>query len=115
MSTTEATYVIPEKRQLTTKPRFSDKVFRGVVTGGGLSSLVILGLIFAFLLYQGFDIFKSQGFDFITTSRWDISLDESGNSFRQVANFVGFLEQFLGNGYVGHELKPSTFKIGCKD
>jgi phosphate transport system permease protein len=78
MSTTEASYVIPEKREITTKPRFSDRVFRSVVTGGGLSSLVILGLIFAFLLYQGFDIFKSQGIGFITTSQWDILLDESG-------------------------------------
>jgi phosphate transport system permease protein len=78
MSTTETTYVIPEKRVVTTKPRFSDKVFRSVVTGGGLSSLVILGLIFAFLLYQGLDIFESQGIGFITTSQWDILLDESG-------------------------------------
>jgi len=78
VSTTEASYVIPEKREITTKPRFSDRVFRSVVTGGGLSSLVILGLIFAFLLYQGFDIFKSQGIGFITTSQWDILLDESG-------------------------------------
>jgi len=79
MSTTETTYVIPEKREVTTKPRFSDKVFRGVVTGGGLSSLLILGLIFGFLLYQGFDIFKSQGIGFITTSRWDVAYDEAGN------------------------------------
>jgi phosphate transport system permease protein len=78
MSTTEATFVIPEKRQLTTKPRFSDIVFRGVVTSGGLSSFIILSLIFAFLLYQGFDILKTQGFDFITHSRWDVVLDEAG-------------------------------------
>ena len=78
MSTTETTYVIPEKRVVTTKPRFSDKVFRGVVTGGGLSSLVILGLIFGFLLYQGFDVFKSQGIGFITNNNWDITYDESG-------------------------------------
>jgi phosphate transport system permease protein len=79
MSTTEKTYVIPEKRELTTKPRFSDKVFRGVVTGGGLTSLLILGLIFGFLLYQGFDILRTQGFGFITTSRWDVAFDEAGN------------------------------------
>jgi len=79
MSTTEATYVIPEKRVVTTKPRFSDKVFRAVVTGGGLSSLVILGLIFGFLLYQGFDIFKSQGIGFITNPGWDSTYDEAGN------------------------------------
>ena len=70
---------IPKPREITTKPRFSDKVFRAVVTSGGLSSLVILGLIFAFLLYQGFDIFKTQGLSFITTSRWDVNFDELGN------------------------------------
>jgi phosphate transport system permease protein len=79
MSATEKTYVIPEKRELTTKPRFSDKVFRGIVTGGGLTSLVILGLIFGFLLYQGYDILRTQGFGFITTSRWDVAFDEAGN------------------------------------
>ena len=36
---------LPTPREITTQPRFSDKVFRGVVTAGGLSSLVILGLI----------------------------------------------------------------------
>jgi phosphate transport system permease protein len=70
---------IPAPREITTKPRLSDKIFRGVVTGGGLSSLVILGLIFAFLLYQGFDIFRSQGIGFLTTSRWDVNFDEAGN------------------------------------
>jgi len=70
---------IPAPREITTKPRVSDKIFRGVVTGGGLSSLVILGLIFAFLLYQGFDIFRSQGIGFLTTSRWDVNFDEAGH------------------------------------
>ena len=79
MSTTESTYAIPEKRELTTKPRFSDKVFRGVVTGGGLTSLVILGLIFGFLLYQGYDILRTQGLGFITSSQWDVAFDEAGN------------------------------------
>jgi phosphate transport system permease protein len=70
---------IPAPREITTKPRLSDKIFRGVVTSGGLSSLVILGLIFAFLFYQGFDIFRSQGIGFLTTSRWDVNFDEAGN------------------------------------
>jgi phosphate transport system permease protein len=70
---------IPAPREITTKPRLSDKIFRGVVTGGGLSSLIILGLIFAFLLYQGYDIFSSQGLNFLTTSRWDVNFDEAGN------------------------------------
>jgi len=91
MSTTETTYVIPEKRELTTKPRFSDKVFRGVVTSGGLTSLVILGLIFGFLLYQGYDILRTQGFDFITTSRWDVFYDEAGNVTKSQFGLSGML------------------------
>jgi len=70
---------IPAPREITTKPRVSDKIFRGIVTGGGLSSLIILGLIFAFLLYQGFDILRSQGISFLTTSRWDVNFDDVGN------------------------------------
>ncbi|CAB4541737.1 MAG: phosphate ABC transporter permease subunit PstC [Actinobacteria bacterium] len=72
------TSVIPAKRALTTKPRLSDKVFRGVVTTGGLTSLVILGLIFIFLLVQGFSTLKSQGLSFLTGSAWDAIPNETG-------------------------------------
>jgi len=70
---------IPAPREITTKPRVSDKIFRGIVTAGGLSSLVILGLILIYLTYQGFDVLKSQGLGFISTSAWQIVLDDSGN------------------------------------
>ena len=69
---------LPQRRELTTKPRFSDKVFRTVVTRGGLSSLLILGLIFSFLAYQGFSILKMEGIHFITGSQWQVVLDEAG-------------------------------------
>lgn len=69
---------IPAKREITTKPRFSDKVFRGVVTGGGLSSLVILGLILAFLLYNGYSTLKQQGIQFLTSSNWQAVVADSG-------------------------------------
>ena len=69
---------IPAPREITTKPRVSDKIFRGIVTAGGLSSLVILGLILIYLTYQGFDVLKSQGFGFISTSGWQVVLDEAG-------------------------------------
>jgi phosphate transport system permease protein len=78
MSLTQENPVIPAKRALTTKPRFSDKVFRGVVTAGGLSSLVILGLIFLFLLSQGYETIKSQGLYFLTGSDWVATLDAAG-------------------------------------
>jgi len=70
---------IPAPREITTKPRLSDKIFRGVVTAGGLSSLAILGLILIYLTYQGYDVLKSQGFSFITGSAWNVFTDEAGN------------------------------------
>jgi phosphate transport system permease protein len=71
--------VIPAPRELTTEPRRSDKVFRAVVTTGGLSSLLILGLIAIFLGYRGFEVLRQEGFGFITNSDWSITTDEAGN------------------------------------
>ena len=76
MSTTT---LIPSPRDITTEPRRSDKVFRGVVTSGGLSSLVILGLIALFLAYRGYEVLREEGFGFITNAEWSITLDESAN------------------------------------
>jgi len=73
------TTLTPSPRTLSTEPRRSDKVFRGVVTGGGLSSLVILGLITLFLAYRGFEVLQEEGIGFITNSEWGVKLDESGN------------------------------------
>jgi len=70
---------IPAPREITTQPRVSDKIFRGVVTAGGLFSLVILGLILIYLTYQGYDVLKSQGFGFITGSTWEVVTDDLGN------------------------------------
>ena len=75
MSTTS----IPTPRKISTEPRRSDKVFRGVVTTGGLSSLVILGLIAIFLAYRGFEVLRQEGIGFITSSDWAVKIDESGN------------------------------------
>ena len=69
--------VLPPKREITTKPRLSDKIFQRVVTGGGLSSLLILGLIFIFLLVQGFQTFKSQGIHFLTGSAWNAAVNDA--------------------------------------
>jgi phosphate transport system permease protein len=85
--------LIPSPRKLSTEPRRSDKVFRGVVTGGGLSSLVILGLITLFLAYRGFEVLQEEGIGFITNSEWAITQDESGNiiesNFGLAAMLVG--------------------------
>ncbi|MSO43444.1 MAG: phosphate ABC transporter permease subunit PstC [Candidatus Planktophila sp.] len=71
--------LIPAPREITTEPRRSDKVFRGVVTAGGLSSLLLLGLIALFLGYRGFEVLRQEGIGFITHSDWSISTDDAGN------------------------------------
>ncbi len=88
-----ANSVIPSPREITTEPRFSDKVFRGVVTAGGLSSLVILGLIAVFLGYQGFEILAREGLSFLTTSEWSVEVDSYGaitnSTFGLAAMLIG--------------------------
>lgn len=83
----------PSPREITTVPRFSDKVFRAVVTAGGLSSLLVLGLIAIFLGYQGFEILAKEGFSFITTSQWIVETDTDGaiinSQFGLAAMLVG--------------------------
>jgi len=71
--------VIPSPREISTEPRRSDKVFRGIVTAGGLSSLVILGLIALFLAFRGFEVLREEGIGFITKAEWGITTDDAGN------------------------------------
>ena len=71
--------LIPPPREISTKPRRSDKVFRGIVTGGGLSSLLVLGLSAVFLAYRGFEVLREEGLGFITGADWSVTLDESAN------------------------------------
>ena len=75
--------VIPAPRELVTKPRFSDRVFRVVVTTGGMSSLIILGLIFAFLAYRGLGVIRVEGLGFITNADWSVIEDENSNIVSQ--------------------------------
>ncbi|MFM7462742.1 MAG: PstC family ABC transporter permease, partial [Actinomycetota bacterium] len=86
---------LPKPRVITTEPRLSDKVFRAVVTAGGLSSLIILGLIAVFLAYQGFEILVTEGFSFFTSSKWEVITDEYGDvvsyEFGLAAMLVGTL------------------------
>jgi len=87
------TLVSPAPREITTEPRPSDKVFRGLVTAGGLSSLVILGLIAIFLGYRGFEVLRQEGLGFITNSDWSVTVDENANvvdsNFGLAAMLVG--------------------------
>ena len=74
-----ATTLAPSPREISTEPRLSDKVFRGIVTAGGLSSLVILGLIALFLAYRGYEVLRQEGIGFITKAEWAITTDDAGN------------------------------------
>lgn len=69
---------VPDKRELITEPRFSDKVFRAVVTSGGFVSLFILGLIALFLTLQSSTVFKQFGIHFLTGFEWSPGDPESG-------------------------------------
>jgi phosphate transport system permease protein len=69
----------PSPREISTEPRRSDKIFRGIVTAGGLSSLVILGLIAIFLTYRGYEVLRQEGIGFITNAKWEIVTEETGN------------------------------------
>ena len=93
MSTDVSPALIVAPRVISTEPRRSDKIFRGVVTAGGLSSRLILGLIALFLGWRGFDVMRSQGISFITSSDWSISTDDLGNviesNFGLAARLVG--------------------------
>ncbi len=88
-----STLVPPAPREITTEPRRSDKVFRGLVTAGGLSSLLILGLIAIFLGYRGFEVLVQEGLGFITNSDWSVTVDENANvvesTFGLAAMLVG--------------------------
>ena len=53
-------------------------MFRAVVTSGGLSSLLILGLILIFLLFNGFNTLKTQGLHFLTGSNWQAAVTDAG-------------------------------------
>ena len=75
--------LIPAPRELVTKPRRSDQLFRVIVTAGGMSSLIILGLIFAFLAFRGYGVIRTEGFGFITNSNWDVIEDENSDIISQ--------------------------------
>ncbi|CAB4339335.1 unannotated protein [freshwater metagenome] len=83
----------PAPRLITTEPRLSDKIFRRIVTAGGLSSLAILSLITFFLAFRGFEVLREEGLGFITSSDWSIQTDEAGNvidsNFGLAAMLVG--------------------------
>jgi phosphate transport system permease protein len=81
MSTTLETGPIPVPRELTTNPRTSDKIFRGVVTGFGMTALLILTLIGLFLSVRGVQTIHSQGFGFLTRANWEVVQTDAGTTY----------------------------------
>ena len=71
---------IPAPREITTEPRFTDKVFRGVVTSGGLIAGLLLGLIGFFLVFNGFEAIRAAGLSFITGFDWVDAIPEDGQA-----------------------------------
>ena len=92
---TQSPALIPQKREITTKPRLSDQIFRLIVTSGGLSSLGILGLILAFLLFNGYGTLKTQGIHFLTSSNWEAIVSDSGKVDTHASHF-GIAAMLIG-------------------
>ena len=84
MSVDAPAKVTPQPREITTKPRVSDQIFRGVVTTFSFSALITLALIALFLFLEGFSALRSEGLSFITSFEWNVFTDESG---KEVASF----------------------------
>jgi len=91
---------IPAPRVITTQPRRSDQIFRAVVTVGGMTSLVILGLIALFLSLKGISVLHVEKLSFITESKWEVLQDADGkvaeSTFGLGAMLIGtFLAAFI--------------------
>ena len=91
---------IPAPRVITTQPRRSDQIFRAVVTVGGMTSLVILGLIALFLSLKGISVLQVEKLSFITESKWEVLQDAEGkvaeSTFGLGAMLIGtFLSAFI--------------------
>lgn len=60
----------PTPRKMTVIYSRADKVFRGIVTAGALTSLVALGIIAGFLILRSSGTFREFGFNFLTGTEW---------------------------------------------
>ncbi len=91
---------IPAPREITTQPRRSDQIFRAVVAIGGMTSLVILGLIALFLSIKGISVLRVEQLSFLTESKWEVLQDAEGkiaeSTFGLGAMLIGtFLAAFI--------------------
>lgn len=66
----------PTPRKMTVIYNRDDKIFRGIVASGALTSLVVLGLIGIFLFWRGAEIFRDNGIKFITGTNWTVGSED---------------------------------------
>jgi len=52
---------------------------------------------------------------FLKLATGNLGLDESAHAFRQITDFVGFLQKVRGYRNTGHTLTFSTGRNGCKE
>ena len=69
----------PTPRKMTVIYSRADKVFRGIVTAGALTSLVALGIIAGFLILRSSGTFREFGFNFLTGTEWFSAGDEAND------------------------------------
>ena len=98
---------IPAPRVITTQPRRSDQIFRAVVTVGGMTSLVILGLIALFLSLKGISVLQVEKFSFITESKWEVLQDAEG---KVAESTFGLGAMLIGTFYQLSSLSLSEFR-----
>jgi phosphate transport system permease protein len=65
-------------RAIVSRPSRGDLVFRSVLRGAGLSSLLITALILIFLIYRGVWAFRADGLSFFTKQNWIFVGNEFG-------------------------------------
>jgi phosphate transport system permease protein len=58
-------------RPLSHKTTGSDRTFRGIIRGSGLTVLVIMGAVGIFLFYRAWQALSVAGFSFLTTQEWN--------------------------------------------
>jgi len=67
---------VPERRKLNTAPTsLGDKIFFRVASGAANFSVILVGLILVFLLWQSIPALQTQGIDFIFGSSWDANAE----------------------------------------
>ena len=84
-------------REITTNPRKSDKVFRSIVSIVGLVAFAVLLLIGTFLALRGFQIFKIEGFKFLTSSDWNVVTGTNNQTF-WIGQEITVVAQGTGTG-----------------